>query len=106
SDRSEKIFRARTQANKRQRGSALVPARVLLLPVPDVARHVVDGASGPPAELTLGLRRGAIGRGEVALAARLDRLGQFLTGGLLERGDELENADGVAGAEVVRDEAG
>ena len=55
----------------------VVPSRVLLLPVPGIGAHILQGALGAPVEEPAALFRVGIADGDVTGAARTDPMGQF-----------------------------
>ena len=78
-----------------------IPIRVLALPVPGIAAHVVEGELSFPAELALCARR--VGKADVAVAGAAGRnyIWQLSAAGALVGVENVEHRRALAGTEVV-----
>ena len=85
--------------------SALIPVRVLLLPVPGISADIIYGSAGSPVQCMLGKGRVAVGRGDVTCPSRSYTSVQFLFGGSFKSSDDFFDRMALTGAKIVSDES-
>ena len=86
-------------------GSLLESVRIVLLPVPGVAAHILDAVFSLPAQFALGLGGIAVAGGNVARTAGLDAVGHVDAVDLDEGLHHVEHGIAVTGADIVDGDA-
>ena len=80
--------------------SVSVSVRVLALPVPGIAAHLLDAELGSPVKLFRSLRRITVTGADIPCAARLDHIRNGMAAGLAESIHHLKHGISMSGSKV------